>query len=1032
MDQIVITHLDSSTLLLQSRQNSSTILSAVQKVDLMGNDTIDIAVQSGVKLPIVIGDKITIIGREYTLNTPARERKIAENLFEYTMQFEGVQYDMLRVAYNVNVSTSSSKIQDTNGDSVTGDMTMFLNILIANMNRVFSGKWSLGTVPATEARTESFSDSDNCLSALQSLCSPDKFNQEFSIAVDGSGNKTLNIGVVGSVFPFTFQYGKSKGMYELVRERMSSSNIVTRLNAYGSSRNINTSKYRASRLCLPTKSKAQSYLEDATAITKYGIWEGTKMFEDIYPHRTGTVSAVDDYLNFRDSSMDFDLNAKDGNSNSLYLIPGTSAKIHFNTGQLAGYEFEVSAYSHSLKKFTLLSMTDQNGYTFPSPSSSAFQFAVGDKYVMTDIYMPQSYLDTAEAALQTAATAYLAKYSSPVVQYSLSVDSQFLKSIVGASAQTNIIWPGDSIPILDTDIDVNKTIRVKGITRDLIDEFSYQLTIAEQSLTVSTISRVISELNSVDKVIKTNLLNDPARAKRNFLSAQEVLNMVFDPEGDFYTSKIKPLSIDTTMLSVGAKSMQFGLLGTIFQVNYGGAKNRIVYTGGTLTHYSVLDTNGDPRIWTITDGDVTLSTDAAYYIYAKCAKAGSGAVMYFSATKILVDSDSTYYHFLLGVVNSVDSNNARALALMYGFTTVNGRFIKTGRIQSADGATYFDLDAGEFKGSFKFSSGVSVETAVNNANTTAAAAAAAVSDLDYLKTALAGSTDISGGLLATNVLLMKTAAGAITGGMSGVNSDNIGMWAGGTYAEALSKLAKIIMRKDGSGQLAGGKINWDAGGGMNIGLFSIFSNLLSSGNISFTSDSLEDLTSIQGSDSSVSSPGSITAYNQTWVSMQSSQFSFTRNTLVKFRVNSTVRVDSPGYAYLQVMIYDSTNTMVWNSDEGHTADTGTNSYYWDYSVNLPAGTYYVKVMAAVASSDYCYHTAEVVGYGGSGYNITLQPISALTKIANNGFYSFWGSSAYLYLRTDFGFQVMFGSYGIQCKTGGLKKTYNGGSTWTTI
>jgi hypothetical protein len=272
-------------------------------------------------------------------------------------------------------------------------------ILIANANRVFPGKWVLGTYPTTtETLTETFSDTDNCLTVLQNLCSEDKYNTEFYIKILSGGVRELNIGKTGKLFTYTFQYGKGKGIYELTREKVSSANIITRLNVYGGSKNIITSKYRASKLCLPTKSKSQSFIEDATAIATYGIWENTKNFDDIFPERVGTVSALGaNELKFIDSSLDFDLNAKDVSGNTLYLIAGTSAKIRFNTGNLAGYEFELSSYDHSTKQFTLISITDENGYVFPSPTSSAFKISVGDKYIITDIYLPQSYINSAEA-----------------------------------------------------------------------------------------------------------------------------------------------------------------------------------------------------------------------------------------------------------------------------------------------------------------------------------------------------------------------------------------------------------------------------------------------------------------------------------------------------------------------------------------------------------------------------------------------------------------------------------------------------------
>ena len=716
MEQIIVTHLDSSTTKLQSKENVSTITRANQNVELLGADTVEISVESANKLNFYIGDKITVIGRDYTLNTPAKEHKLSERKFVYDMVFEGVQYDLLRVSYSVNVDTTSNEIQDLSGDSLTGDLKMFLDVLLSNANRVFPGKWVLGTYPTdTETKTLTFGDSDNCLSVLQSLCSESNYNTEFSIGIAPNGVRTLNIGATGNVFPYTFQYGKGKGLYELTREKVSSSNIVTRLSVYGSSRNINTSKYRAFRLCLPGKTKGQSYLESATGIASYGVWEQTKNFEEIYPRRTGTISALgDSELKFVDSSMNFDLNETDGNGNTLYLIPGAAAKIHFNTGNLAGYEFEITTYDRSTKTFTLRPFTDENGYTFPSPTEAAFQFAQGDKYVILDIYLPQSYIDAAEAELQAAGQEYLDKYSQPNVMYGLNIDPLFLKDVVGAEVEANIVWVGDYIPVKDTDLDVDKSIRVKGFTRDLLKDYAYNLTIADMAVTISTINRVVSDLRGINNVVRINNLNDPARARRNYLNSQEVLSMIFDQEGDFYTEKIKPLSIDTSMLSVGAKYMQFGMAGTIFQPNYAGAKNRVVYTGGALTHYAILD-GSNPRTWTIGNGDVVLGSDDAFYIYAKCERDGVNGNILFSASQILVDSDTTYYHFLIGVINSAGENDERAIALMYGFSTINGRFIKTGRVQSADGNTFFDLDSGTIQGNIRFQSGQTVEAGIQEA-----------------------------------------------------------------------------------------------------------------------------------------------------------------------------------------------------------------------------------------------------------------------------------------------------------------------------
>jgi hypothetical protein len=1210
MEQIIVTHLNGTTLKLQSKENYSTITKAVQNVELLGADVIDITVESAVKMNFYIGDKITIIGRDYTLNGPAKELKRSQREFIYDLHFEGVQYDLLRATYNVNVDTTSNQIQDINGNALTGDLKLFLDVLLSNANRVFPGKWSLGTYPAnTETRTEVFGENDNCLSVLQTLCSADKFDTEFKIDIALNGNRTINIGATGKLHTYTYEYGKGHGIYELTREKVSSSNIITRLNVFGSTKNIITSKYRAQRLCLPGKTKAQSYIQDSAAITKYGVWEYTKIFEEVYPHRTGVVSSVgDNELKLIDTSMDFDLNEKEVDGiTTKYLIPGSPAKVRFNTGNLAGYEFEISAYNHTTKQFTLKSFTDENGYTFPSASTAAFQFAATDKYVLIDIYMPQSYIDTAEAALNTKGLDFYSKNSQPRVQYGLKVDPFFLKNIVGEEAESNIIWVGDYIPIKDSDIEVDKTIRVKSFNRDLMQQYSYSFTIADLPITVTIINRVVSDIKGIDNIIRINNLNDPASARKNYLNAQEVLNMVFDVEGDFYTEKIKPASIDTIMLSVGAKSMQFGLVGTILQPNYGGNKNRVVYTGGTLTHYAILD-GVNPRVWNVTDGDIVLATDAAYYVYVKCARVGTGASLLFSTSKIAVESDPSYYHFLMGVLNSVDANNARAVALMYGFTTINGRFIKTGRIVSTDGNTYFDLDAGEFKGNFKFTSGTSVETAVgaaqdsvdmlnirvglsvfseyfketqeqfdarwtnesgsgertivtaadatggnilrignqsgndqvwiieNNSipfdpnrlymvkarvrrisgggtcyigiagrdatdtiwvNATGAnssssqhyvaaagqspgtswteykgffkgygtpfsnatdplnptpihanvrhirpllitsysgmsgiyevdyitinyadaeLAQATADAIGYLKIALEGSTDISGGLLATNVILMKDTGGAITGGMSGIDDDNIGMWSGGTYADAIASLAKIIMRKDGSGQLAGGKITFDLNGGMKIGNFNVQAGSIigyadSKDKIKIHTGAIDTLANLVAG-TWIEAPGSysITKYDYAYnpnadaLVVQRTYYAETEyltvaaNTQAKFHPATIGIVFNPtGYSPTVSQFYE-----VWK--DGALVSTYTPSTSTIRTL-VAGGTYVIKFRYEITFGLNAYEgcnfdiTTSVAGI------ITYQPAIEKTEIGKNGFFSFWSTVMYMYFSATEGLKV---------------------------
>lgn len=701
---IIITKPNGSRVPMESRATATAITTAKQTWALNAEDTIAITVVSPFPQSYGIGDVITVFGRDYRLNRLPKVSKTGMQEYQYDLEFEGIQYDLMRVTYDVNINTTNNQLQDIQGDSLTGDLKRFMEVLISNANRVFPGKWALGVCPETDGdNTLTFSESDNCLSVLQTLCSEDKFGVEFEIE-RVNGVYVINIKkTIGQTLPFVLEYGKGKGLYSISRENVSSSNIVTRLKVYGSTENI-TSKYRADRLCMYGKDKASSYIEKADAVAKYGIFEGRKNF-DIKPTFTGKVSSVvnGDVLSFIDTSFPFDINAKNASGETLYLISGVSAKVHFNSGNLAGYEFEVHAYDHATHKFTLVKQTDDRGNVFPSETSPAFQIGKNDTYKVLDIAYSRDIEEAAEKKLAEEGNKYYDQNSQPKVQYSVSVTKAFIENKLALSdGITNVFAPGDYLPIKDDEIGVDKSIRIKSFTRNVLDPYDYSLTISDTQTKGDITTRVISDLVDIDKVLTINNLKDPAQARANWRSSREVLNMVFDPEtGGYYKDKITPESVDTMMLSVGAKSMQFGLINTVFEPNFQGNPSLFKWKGGVLTHYTI-DTD-KARSWVLADGTTALQQDVPYYIYAVCNRDNSAGTISISTTQHKVEESPNVYFFLIGILGSIDADTkVRAISLTYGFTTINGRFIKTGRIESADGTTYFDLDQSEIGGRIVF------------------------------------------------------------------------------------------------------------------------------------------------------------------------------------------------------------------------------------------------------------------------------------------------------------------------------------------
>ena len=752
MEQIIVRHPDGTTALLTSRARKSGVTKAEQSITLLGADTVAITVKSATPLTFHLGDQIDVYGKTYTLNQLPGIKKTGNRNFEYTLTFEGVQYELIDVQFLLP--------DDTVLDSFTGDLEDFLGILIGNLTRVYPGKWVLGVYPAnTEYKTLTYTEK-NCLEVLQDLC--EQYSTEFEIT-QANGVRTLNIKTAGVNFPYTFRYGRTGGLYELTRQNINSKNVVTRLYVYGGSSNLGD-KYRYTRLCLPGKAKNASYIEDAAAIAVYGLKENTKIFDDIRPERYGEVTAAGSaYYAFKDATMNFDLNEKDSAGNTKWLIDGATAKVKFTTGNLAGYEFDIHKYDHATKEIQVVPFTDENGMKFPSETSAAFQFGVGDKYFFTDINLPDTYKTDAENKLLAEGNKAITEYSQPQVQYGLSIDENFIRQFAGELTVVNLFAVGDYIPVEDEDIGVNKSVRITAFTRDLLREYKYNITLGD-SVTKTTITRVIEDLQKIDNVIEINDLADPSKARRNWKASQEVLANVFDPEGHYYSEKIKPLSIETTMLATGARSQQFVLQNTRFEPNYEGNPNTVKVVGGTLVHYTIAETVKSWQLNTATFSNLVSGT--VYYIYARCQKTGTAGNIVFDTVQRAVDGDPTYYYFLIGSLSSVitdtDGNRpARLIALTYGATTINGRFLATGRIQSGDGQTYFDLDAGEIGGNIKFRA---------SDGTLKDVAELEQSDIEYLRDAFKDArTEIEGGVALSGFIGVRDTEQNVAAAMAGYN-----------------------------------------------------------------------------------------------------------------------------------------------------------------------------------------------------------------------------------------------------------------------
>ena len=698
----------------------------------MGDDNVQLSIVSSEMLTFSKGDKIVVNGEEYTIRTKVNREVFSDEHFVYDgVTFYGVMYELMKSLYR---NTDANGKSSSHTFDLTYSIRDFVKVIIYNVNRDYPGLWAFDedNCPDTEPRTISFSK-NNCLQVLQTLCSENEFKLEFLIT-QADGVRTIHIGKFGSkVVPpggnELFEWGKGMGLYKLKEQKVDDKAIITRLWVEGGTTNIR-SNYRnySERLQLPYPQRLNKnahtladgtvvaagseligisddnnrYLEDADLRDMIGSDEDAKTFDDIFPKRTGEVTALEDgdLNSFIDSSMNFDLNEKDAEGNTKYLIDSVTAKISFISGKLAGQQFELATkdgYDHSTKKFTLIAFTDKRGLTIPTTDSEAYRIQVGDKYKITDINLPKSYEDDAEEDLWYAGKQDFVPMTQARAQYQLTLDRGYFLDAMPADSETCVFHVGDYVPVKDARLGIEKNIRIQKVSRNLLIEHDYSLTLSDITA-ISIQSQTVLDVKKHENIIENNRLRDFAKARMGWRTTEELRTMVYDTDGFFDPENIRPNSIDTNMLTVGSKSQQFVLVDVVLQANVAGNGNRFNASDGKLVHLTINE--DEIRTWDMAEAEFGLASNKGYYLFAKCSKNGTGGVWYLTREQIKFEpvEDPNNYYFQVGILSSLYPDDLfRDFAATYGFTRINGNTITTGRITTSDGECYLDLDGNKFR-----------------------------------------------------------------------------------------------------------------------------------------------------------------------------------------------------------------------------------------------------------------------------------------------------------------------------------------------
>lgn len=636
---------------------------------VMGEDLITCSFTLNEYIEFEVGDFIYYKGKNYYLNNKVEPTKHSRYRYEYNAKFEAAFYNLTKI--KLKGLDSSNNATELEFD-ITCTAEEIIDLIVMNMAR-YGGAWTKGVVNTTDIATFQFS-SNNCMEALQKIAEYYKMEYWFS------GN-SINFGTRSLPTVLFWEYGKGNGLYSIQRVNKDSANPFNTLYVYGGTRNI-ARDYRvgSKRLLMPVA--YGPYLQQV------GVTEPIEedlVLDDVYPKRIGTVTSLgDDVFTFSDSSMDFDVND--------YLLEGPTPKLTFTTGVLAGYEFEIKSYDHTTKTFVIDTNESETAIEVPS---AEYPVAIGDKYFLFDIEMPQTYIDAAEGDLYTKAVAYFNLNANPAnrVQYNVVCDPIVLKT-TGTPLTLDM-----KVYMTDVAMGIADDIRINKVSQDLQREWDYEVELNN----VPTISNIVKdhieyeETKIIAGEIKPFMAKKALAFRRYYARFRELLDTYFDPDGYFDGSHIKPNTVETLALAVGAKSTNFKLDGVIFGINNNNDANAFAVSAGNLIHLE-LQIEGLGFVWAMSGLSVTgLDPAKIYYLYAKCSKSALNGTWVLSENQIMTESEAGFYHFLTGLLYKPDDTGYRSIDLINGVTTIVGDRITAGRITDASGDNYFDLDTGELR-----------------------------------------------------------------------------------------------------------------------------------------------------------------------------------------------------------------------------------------------------------------------------------------------------------------------------------------------
>lgn len=684
-----------------------------------------------VELPV--GSYCEFQGETFTLERPEAFKMKHSRYFEYTVTMEAPEA-------KAKIWKFRNTVDGRLKFSLTAKPVEHLQMFVDNMNRRDKG-WTVGDCIDGVEQCINY-DHAFCLDALKQQASEFKTEYEFK-------GKRVSLKKVeyNKTYPLPLSYGRGNGFKSGVgRTNTGEQPPVEILYVQGGTDNLDPSKYGASELRLPksqqlgfdgehfdtedgfNQDSSRLYItdEDGLSIRRYdkqlaSLAEDSLDCSSISPKRVGEVSKVitvdkeNNFYDFTDTTIPETLNFEE------CLIEGETMTVIFQTGMLAGREFEVKYYHEAktvrgvkkeARRFELVPQ-EIDGQTMPNET---FKPREGDTYAVFNCMMPDAYIcdnktkTGASWDMFREAVKYLFDNEDTKLTFTGELDGIWAKKDwlnIGGR-----IVLGGFIRFTDPRFQPDPVlVRITGI-KDYINK-PYSPVIELSNTTVSgSVSSTLKELQSQEVLIEDNQRAALQFTKRRFRDARETIAMLEASLLDNFTGSISPIAVQTMSLLVGDESLQFRFVSSrtnpvqvAHAITWDNEQKQLTAEAGIIQHMTLgissLSSSHDTSEYRFWDVEEYMSGriedgEKKFYLYAKVSETGQTGSFLLSETAIKMGQVSGFYHLLVGVLNS-EYDGERSFVTLYGFTEVLPGRVTTDRVVSGDGQSYFDMIANALK-----------------------------------------------------------------------------------------------------------------------------------------------------------------------------------------------------------------------------------------------------------------------------------------------------------------------------------------------